>query len=83
MRMGGSAERAGLRGITNDGRIGDIITSADGQPVGDMDDVYRVLDKKQIGDTVNLEVYRDGRSMNVPVKLLPTPTTRSSTRRSF
>lgn len=83
--QGGSAERAGLRGITSDGRIGDIITSADGQPVGDMDDVFRVLDRKQIGDTVNLEIYREGRTMNVPVKLLPTPTARAAgtQRRSF
>lgn len=83
--QGGSAERAGLRGITSDGRIGDIITSADGQPVGDMDDVYRVLDRKQIGDTVNFEIYREGRTMNVPVKLLPTPTARAAgtQRRSF
>lgn len=83
--QGGSTERAGLRGITSDGRIGDIITSADGQPVGDMDDVYRVLDRKQIGDTVNLEIYREGRTMNVPVKLLPTPTARAAgtQRRSF
>jgi S1-C subfamily serine protease len=83
--QGGSAERAGLRGVTNDGQIGDIITLADGQAVADMDDVYRVLDKKQIGDTVNLQIYRDGRNINVPVKLLPTPTAgkTSGTRRSF
>lgn len=70
---GASAERAGLRGVSTDGNIGDIIISADGQKLNDLDDLYRLLDKKQIGDTVNLEVYRNGRNITVPVKLLPTP----------
>ncbi|MBK9528955.1 MAG: trypsin-like peptidase domain-containing protein [Acidobacteria bacterium] len=68
----GSADRAGLRGISTNGNIGDIILAVDGQKMSDLDDLYRLLDKKQIGDTVNLEVYRDGRTLNVPVKLLPT-----------
>jgi len=71
---GGSAERAGLRGITNDGTIGDIIVSADGQKLDDLDDLYRLLDKKSIGDTVTLQVYRSGRTITVPVKLLANPT---------
>jgi S1-C subfamily serine protease len=80
---GGSAERAGLRGVTADGNIGDIILSADGQKLNELDDLYRMLDKKQIGDTVNVEVYRGGRTMTVPVKLLATPTDAGrSTRRS-
>ena len=68
---GGSAERAGLRGLTQDGSIGDILLSVDGQPTNDTDDLYRLLDKKQIGDTVQVEVYRNGRNVTVPVKLLP------------
>lgn len=68
----GSADRAGLRGISTNGNIGDIILAVDGQKMSDLDDLYRLLDKKQIGDMVNLEVYRDGRTLNVPVKLLPT-----------
>ena len=70
---GGSAERAGLRGITGDGSIGDIILSADGTKLDSLDDLYRLLDKKNIGDTVNLEVYRSGRTLTVPVKLLSAP----------
>jgi S1-C subfamily serine protease len=72
---GGSAERAGLKGITADGTIGDIIVSADGQKLDSLDDLYRLLDKKQIGDTINLEVYRSGRTMTVPVRLLAAPAT--------
>ena len=76
---GGSAERAGLRGITADGDIGDIILSADGQKMNDLDDLYRLLDKKQIGETINVEVYRDGRTLTVPVRLVATPVNRGRT----
>ena len=67
-----SADRAGLRGISTNGNIGDIIVAVDGQKMTELDDLYRLLDKKQIGDTVSLEIYRDGKTINVPVKLLPT-----------
>lgn len=69
----GSAERAGLRGIGDDGTIGDIIMSAEGQKLNNLDDLYRLLDKKQIGDTVNFEIFRGGKAVTVPVKLLPSP----------
>ncbi len=81
VQPGGSAERAGLRSVGADGTIGDILVSAEGQKLGDLDDLYRLLDKKQIGDTVNFEVYRAGRTVTVPIKLLgATPTTRPTRR---
>lgn len=68
-----SASEAGLRGLYRgaNGRValGDIITAIDGQIIGDLDDLYRYLDKKQIGDTVQIEVFREGKAVNVPVKL--------------
>lgn len=76
---GGSADRAGLQGLTQDGAIGDIVLSVDDQPTNSVDDLYRLLDKKQIGDTVKVEVYRGGRTLTVPVKLMPST---SSARRS-
>jgi S1-C subfamily serine protease len=78
---GGSAERAGLRAVTDDGTIGDILVSADGQPLNDMDDLYRLLDKKQIGETVSFQVYRDGRTSTIPIRLTTAPTS-TRTRRS-
>ncbi len=78
---GGPAAAAGLRGITADGNIGDIILSADGQKMNDLDDLYRLLDKKQIGETINVEVYRNGRTTTVPVRLIASPQTRETTRR--
>ncbi len=69
-----SADAAGLRGLSraSSGQIvlGDIITSIDGQTIGNLDDLYRFLDKKQIGDTVQVEVFRNAKTLTVPVKLL-------------
>lgn len=76
-QQGGSADRAGIRGIGSDGSIGDIIISGDGQRLHDLDDLYRLLDRKQIGDTVNFEVYRNGRTVTVPVRLLGPPAGRT------
>lgn len=74
---GGSAERAGLRGMSQNS-LGDIILSIDGEKMSDMDDLYRLLDRHQIGDTIQMEIYRDGKNLTVPVKLLGNPQTRST-----
>ncbi|MDQ6785284.1 MAG: trypsin-like peptidase domain-containing protein [Acidobacteriota bacterium] len=74
----GSAATAGIRGLSQsaDGNValGDIITSVDGEKMSSLDDLYHYLDKKQIGDTVQVAVYRNGRTLTIPVKLLPLPT---------
>jgi S1-C subfamily serine protease len=80
---GSPAAVAGLKGLANDGTIGDIILTADGQPMNDLDDLYRLLDKKQFGQTVQLEIYRDGRNMNVPIKLTPVTSAPARTRRGM
>lgn len=69
--QGTPAAVAGLRGVSEDGTINDIIIAADGQPMNSMDDLYRLLDKKQFGETVNVEVYRNGQTVSVPVRLTP------------
>lgn len=75
---GSTAANAGLRGLSQDSSgeviLGDIITSIDGEKMNDMDALYRLLDKKQIGDTVRAEVYRDGKTLTVPIKLMSTAT---------
>ncbi|MEP6787333.1 MAG: trypsin-like peptidase domain-containing protein, partial [Acidobacteriota bacterium] len=71
--QGSTAATAGLRGLTQDASgsvvLGDIITSIDGEKMNDLDDLYRYLDKKQIGDTIQIQVYRNGRTATVPVRL--------------
>ena len=77
VQQGGPAANAGLRGLvqTEDGDIelGDIIIAIDGEKISNNDDLYRTLDKHQVGDTVNIEVMRNGRSIRVPVRLSDVP----------
>ena len=71
---GASAASAGLRGLSQDASggvvLGDIIVSIDGEKMNDVDDLFRYLDKKQFGDTIQVQVYRDGKTTTVPVRLL-------------
>ena len=54
---GGPADKAGLVG-------GDVITSFDGQPVNDEDQLSELLVKTPIGKTVDLTYVRDGQIKN-------------------
>ena len=79
VQLGGPAANAGLHGLvqTDDGvELGDIIVAIDGQKVADNDDLYKILDKHQIGDTINVEIIRRGRRMTVPVRLTAPPAAR-------
>ncbi|HEX8476663.1 MAG TPA: trypsin-like peptidase domain-containing protein [Pyrinomonadaceae bacterium] len=70
-----AAAAAGLRGLQQgaDGDVvlGDIIIAIDGEKVSDRNDLFRILDKHEVGQTVQVEIIRDGRRTNVPVRLLP------------
>ncbi len=74
---GSAAERAGLRPTRRSraGRIilGDVIVGADGKPVRDSGDLFRILDDHEVGDTVSVTVRRDDREIQVPVTLQPLP----------
>jgi S1-C subfamily serine protease len=77
---GGGAAAAGLRGVQQtemgDVELGDIIVGIDNDKVSNSDDLFRVLDKHQIGDTVQVHIWRDGRRMSVPVRLMESPESR-------
>jgi S1-C subfamily serine protease len=74
---GSAADRAGLRGATDavlvgNARLligGDLITEIDGKPVNEQDAVIRVLARKHAGDTMDLKVYRNGKTTNLKVTL--------------
>lgn len=59
---GGSAEKAGLQ-------ANDVIVSIDDTKVSSYADLSKALDSKSIGQTVNIEVLRDGNTMNFEVTL--------------
>ena len=73
VQPGGPAANAGLRGMvqTEDGDIelGDIIVGLDGEKINNNDDIYRALNKHQLGDSVSVEVFRNGTRMTVQVRL--------------
>ncbi len=77
---GGPAAAAGLRGLqpteNGDFELGDIIVGIDNERIGNQDDLFRVLDKHSIGDVVNVQIWRGGRRLSVPVRLMESPDTR-------
>lgn len=80
-----ASANAGIRGLSRDEDgstlFGDIIVSIDGEKMNDIDALYRFLDKKNFGDTIRVEVYRNGGTTIVPVRLTqPPPQTRSTPR---
>ena len=60
------AEKAGIK-------VGDIITQADGQTVENMDDLNEIKNSHQIGDKMNLTIYRDGSETTVELTLAEQP----------
>jgi S1-C subfamily serine protease len=72
-----AADRAGLRGGRRMVQIGnaqlsvggDLIMAIDGQPVTRDDAISRALSRKHAGDSLELTIFRDGRTMNIRVSL--------------
>lgn len=65
--VGSPAEKAGIQ--TND-----IITKIDGQSVsGDNTDFSKIISGKKIGDSVKLEIYRGGKTVNISATLSEAP----------
>lgn len=80
VQRGGAAAAAGLRGLqpTEDGEVelGDIIVGIDKEKIANRDDLFRLLDKHKIGDVVSVQIWRDGRNMSIPVRLMESPDAR-------
>jgi S1-C subfamily serine protease len=74
---GGAAERAGLRGGTQQAYVGnmpimlggDLIVAVDGQEVNDPQDINALMDKHQAGDTISVTIYRGRREMTLKLIL--------------
>ena len=52
---------------------GDVIIEADGQAIKDRDDLDHVLNNKNVGDRINLQILRNNRKLNVTVQLAESP----------
>lgn len=70
---GSPADKAGIAPLSRlpDGSIqlGDVITGADGSPVADGNDLFRILDDKNPGEKLALELTNGGEVRTVTVKL--------------
>jgi S1-C subfamily serine protease len=72
------ASAAGLRGATQQVRVGnylvpvggDFITTVDGKKVEEENAITRAVARKHAGDTLDLTIWRDGHTMNVKVTLV-------------
>ena len=83
VQAGSPAEKAGLRGLTQDAngvtRIGDIITAVDGHPTRQIDDIINYIESnKNVGDNIKLTINRDGKMMDLTVSLQARPQTNPS-----
>jgi S1-C subfamily serine protease len=78
-----AADRAGLRGtrVMSDGGVipGDVIMAVEGRPVARVRELVDLLEQFEIGDRVELQIYRDGNSLTVSAVLGP-PKSRASSR---
>ncbi len=72
---GSAAETAGLHGATlaPDGTLtaGDVIIGLDGKSIESVGKLLARLDDHRVGETVTLEVLRDGQKVSLPVTLQP------------
>ncbi len=70
---GSPAAQAGIRSTTQDplGRLslGDIVVSVDGEAVSEPNDIYRILDRREVGETVRVGLVRGGERVEVPIQL--------------
>ena len=63
-------------GIPSEGKVlkdGDIITAVDGQKLGSDTTLRSILMDHKVGDTVKLDVLRDGKTLTLDVTLAPRP----------
>lgn len=61
-----AAEKAGIQ-------VGDVIVEADGTKITTMDELNEIKNKKEIGDTFKLKIYRNGKTKDVTVTLQEQP----------
>jgi S1-C subfamily serine protease len=74
---GGAADKAGLQPTRQDAfdniTLGDLIVAAGGKPIRNVNDLFRVCDAHEVGDTLPLTIVRHERKMEVDVQLQAVP----------
>jgi S1-C subfamily serine protease len=74
---GSAADKAGLQPTRRDSFdnliLGDLIVGADGKPIRNVNDLFRVLDAHEVGDTVRFTIVRNNRKAEVEIQLQALP----------
>ena len=70
---GSAAARAGIRPTRREAsgrvRLGDVITAIDGKKTGSPNELFLTLEKYRVGDSVNVSLLRDGKSVQAKITL--------------
>jgi S1-C subfamily serine protease len=64
-----NAEAVPIRGTDYTVPLGDVITKVDGKTINQQDDLDRVLNSKNVGDRVQVEIVRNGKRMTLDIQL--------------
>src|SRR3990172_2825544 len=71
--QGSAAAQAGLRPTRRESsgrvRLGDVITAIDGKKIESPNDLFLILEKYRVGDSINVSLLRDGKAVQVKVTL--------------
>ena len=73
--QGTGADRAGLKGTFRDRygrvRLGDVIVEVEGKTIESTDDLLLALDRRRVGEFVDVTIVRDGTRIEMAVQLGP------------
>jgi len=64
IESGSPASKSGLR-------VGDVIVAANDKPIRSAADMHNLVGLQRIGETIELQLYRDGKPMRLPVRIQP------------
>jgi S1-C subfamily serine protease len=71
--QGSAAAKAGLRPTRREAsgrvRLGDVITAIDGKKIESSNELFLLLEKHKVGDSINVTLLREGKSVQVKVTL--------------
>ena len=64
IESGSPAARAGIR-------VGDVIVAANGRPIRSARDMHNLVGLQRLGETIELQLYREGDELTLPVLIQP------------
>jgi S1-C subfamily serine protease len=69
VQPGGAAEKAGITGVTEGSKLGDVIVKVDTTEIHRTEDLYRALDAHKVGDAIDVILDNQGHRRTLKVTL--------------